>query len=104
MMKHRKWFFLAPPLIIGVVLFFGWIVMQLWNYALVPALHIGTLTFWQGVAILILSRILFGGFGKGGGWKQSNKHQQLRQKWSSMSEEERVQFKEAWKQRCVQKD
>ncbi len=103
-MKHRKWFFLAPPLIVGVVFLFGWIVMQLWNYALVPALHVGALTFWQGLAILILSRILFGGFGKGGGWKQSNKHQQLRQKWSSMSEEERVQFKEAWKQRCVPKE
>ncbi|MBX9782718.1 MAG: hypothetical protein K2X48_05405 [Chitinophagaceae bacterium] len=102
MRMKRKWMFFAPPVFLGAVLLFGWIVMLLWNNILVPSLHIGALNFWQGVGLLILSRILFGSFGRGGGrWKQrGGPSSAFRQKWMNMSEEEKTKFREEWKSRC----
>ena len=65
---RRKWFFLAPLAILGILLFIaigGEVVRQLWNW-LMPALfgrH--EVTFWQALGLLALCRILFGGFGRG---------------------------------------
>jgi len=43
----------------------GFITMSLWNW-LIPALFAGpVITYWQAIGLLILSKILFGGF-KGG--------------------------------------
>ncbi len=49
-------------------LLFGLIVQLLWNW-LMPALFgITAITFWQAVAIVVLAKILFGGFG----WKHGD--------------------------------
>ena len=53
--------------LVGIViaLAFGWITMTLWNW-LVPVLFNGpVITFWQSIGLLLLSKILFQGFGKG---------------------------------------
>lgn len=89
------------------IFLFGTIVMKLWNFVM-PAVFtgLGVITFWQAIALLILGKILFGGFrgrwggrcggcgcgnGKMGGW---------RGKWMNMSDEEKEKFKEEWKHRC----
>ncbi len=62
---------------VGAMFFFVWLVMLLWN-ALIPALFSGpVLSYWQAAGILILSKILFSGFG--GGDKSSKK----KNKWHS---------------------
>lgn len=44
---------------------FGYVVMGLWNW-LIPTLFGGPIiTFWQAMGILVLAKILFGGFGHG---------------------------------------
>jgi hypothetical protein len=50
-------------------------------------------TFWQAIGILALSRILFGGFGKGGGgrWRRWDRN---------MSAEERLRFRQRMRDRC----
>lgn len=96
--KEKRWA-LIPLFMIGgaaLVALFGWIVMLLWNAVLVPAAGASALTFWQGLGLLVLSRILVGGFGggrgrRGGPWKG---------KWANMTPEERMQFRDEWKQRC----
>jgi hypothetical protein len=67
---------------------FGLIVMGLWNW-LVPAMFGGRIiTFWQALGVLVLSRILFGGFkGHGSGW-------------NGMSAEEREKFRAAMQRKC----
>ena len=45
----------------------GFVVQQLWNWLLPPLLDVPEVTFWQALGLLALCRILFGGFGKGGG-------------------------------------
>ena len=84
----------------------SFVVMSLWN-ALIPSLFHGpVLQFWQAVGLLILSRILFGGFrghhrghgwhGPGGGWRG----RMWRQHWESMTPEERERLRAKFKHRC----
>ena len=62
--RLKRLLFIAPLAILGMVLFIfigGEVVMQLWNWLLPPLFGWPTITFWQAVGILALSRILFGG-------------------------------------------
>ena len=55
----RKWIWIAPLAILGIVLFGylgGEIVMLLWNWLLPPLFGWRTLTFWQGLGLLALCR------------------------------------------------
>jgi Ca2+/H+ antiporter, TMEM165/GDT1 family len=88
-------------IIIGVaaIAIFGWVVMYLWNAVLAPATGAGIITFWQALGILVLSRILVGGFG-GGDKGHRSSSRRWKEKWTNMSEEEKVKFREEWKRRC----
>ena len=80
------------------VFIFGNIVMLLWN-ALLPALfHFPLITFWQALGLLVLSKILFGGFR--GGPRFGGRRDRLRQALRNMSPEERERFKQEWGNRC----
>ncbi len=81
--------------VIGVmaIAVFGLAVMTLWNW-LVPAVFgLRAITFWQALGILILSKILFGGFrgksGHGGPWGR-----RMSERWEQMTPEEREQFRQ----------
>lgn len=66
----RKWMWIAPLALIGFALFIslgGYAVMSLWNWLLPPMFGWHALTFWQALGILVLSRLLFGGFAMHGG-------------------------------------
>ena len=92
-------------LLIPLAIFaFTWVVMSLWNNILPEVLGVKTITFWQAMGILVLSKILFGGFGgKGGGGRKRGKQHwknNIREKWEQMSPEQREQFKSKWYNRC----
>lgn len=95
---RKGFWFMIPVLVIGGVLLMGGVVMMLWNAILVPVLHAGMLTFWQALGLFALSRILFGGF-KGGPWG-GQRGGPWKEKWRSLSEEEKMEMKQAWKDRC----
>jgi hypothetical protein len=79
----------------------SFIVMSLWNNVLALVLHISTVTFWQALGILVLSKILFGGFK--GGWRGGRGHhwkKEIQEKWHNMSPEEREKIKTEWRNRC----
>ena len=66
---RRKWVFIAPAAILGMLLFIfigGQVVTLLWNWLLPPLFGFREITFWQGLGLLALCRILFGGFRLGG--------------------------------------
>lgn len=92
-----------PLIMIVMALLLGLIVMLLWNTILSPVLHVSTVSYWQAVGLFILSKILFGGFRRGGGapgkpgWRGGSP---WRQKWMNMSEEERAKFRKEWTNRC----
>ena len=58
-----------------------------------------TITFWQAMGILILSKILFGGFHFGKGVRDF-KERKMREKMAGLSPEEREKFKEVWRNKC----
>ena len=95
-------FLVLVPALIAVL---SWVVMSLWN-ALIPALFHGPLvTFWQAAGLLVLSKILFGGFrGRGGhhGWHGHGRWrgQMWREKWESMTPEERDRLRAKFRGRC----
>jgi len=102
--RHRMGIPFFPFMIIAGVLIFGAIVMLLWNAILPPVTHVNELTYWQAVGLLVLCRILFGGFrGRPGGfgppgpWRHGPP---WRQKWMNMTDDEKAKFKEEWKRRC----
>lgn len=87
-------------LFIAAVFLFGGVVMGLWNAILPAVLGVKAITFMQALGILLLSKILFGGFGgrRWGGspqWKQK-----MKQRWDNMTPDERENFKAEWKNRC----
>jgi hypothetical protein len=86
--------------VIAGLFIIGSIVMLLWN-ALLPALfHLPAITFWQALGLLILSKLLFGGF-RGGSWQRPPhwKHR-MQQRWMNMTPEEKEKFKQEWRNRC----
>jgi hypothetical protein len=91
--------FVVFALALLAVLSFG--VMSLWN-AIIPHLFsVPTLDFWQAAGLLILCRILFGGWRRGGwhshgGWRA----RMWRQHWESMTPEERERLRARFKHRC----
>ena len=69
----------------------GFVVMSLWNW-LMPALfgwHV--ISFGQAVGILILSKILFGGF-RGRPGRHIYWRRRMMERWEQMTPEEREKF------------
>lgn len=85
------------------IVLFSFIVMSLWNAILPAVLGVKTITFWQALGILILSKILFSGFG---GWRHKGEHfknrwrERMKEKFENMTPEEKQRFKDEWKNRC----
>jgi hypothetical protein len=75
-------------------------VDRLWNW-IMPSLLTGAITidYWRALGLLILCRILFGGFrGHGhGSWQEKREHWQH---WQAMTPEEREQFHKHRADRC----
>lgn len=91
-----------------VVFMLGIVTMQLWNW-LVPVLFGGpVITFWQGLGLLLLSKILFWGFGGKSGWHSHRGHpgdhwkSRFYAKFSSMTPDERAAIKQKLKEKWCQ--
>ena len=66
-MKTRKCFYFGKFAVLGILglIVFTFVVMWLWNW-LVPELFNGpVIGYWQTLGLLLLSKILFSGIGKG---------------------------------------
>lgn len=105
--KHRYAgrgrFFFFPLIAITFLLVMGAVVMLLWNAILPDLVEVNPISYWQAVGLLLLCRILFGNFRKGGFGPPKGRHQPQfkrhywREKWERMSPEERAEMKAKWK-------
>lgn len=101
---RNKWIFWVLRGVLFGTLFIaaiGLAVMLLWN-ALVPQLFgLASLNFGQAIGLLVLSQILFRGFG---GWGRWGGHRSYRKKWAekweTMTPEEQGKFRAEWEARC----
>ena len=100
-MKRHRFLRVLKFALFGVlfVVILGFVVMSLWNW-LTPALfgwHV--ISFWQAVGILILSKILLGGF-RGGPGHHMHWRRRMMERWEQMTPEEREKFRESMRGRC----
>jgi hypothetical protein len=98
-MEHfRVWKAVKVLMMIAIaVTVFGEVVMRLWNWLMPGLFHLPMITFVQALGLLVLSKLLFGGFHRhsgGRGWKRG-----MNQRWEQMSPEERERFRAGLKSR-----
>ena len=77
----------------------SFVIMSLWNW-LMPALfgwHL--INFWQAVGVLVLSKILFGGF-RGHPGRHLYWRRRMMERWEQMTPEEREKFRQGMRGRC----
>ncbi|HKW90012.1 MAG TPA: hypothetical protein VJN21_14775 [Candidatus Acidoferrales bacterium] len=96
---RRRWFYIGPLAIVAILAFIavgGEVVRLLWNW-LAPALFgWRQITFWQGVGVLALCRILFGSHGFRHS-ARSNYRRRLAERWANMTPEERDKFRQGFR-------
>jgi hypothetical protein len=81
---------------IGVL---GAVVMGLWNWLLPDLFGWRAIGYWQALGLLVLSKILLGGF-RGRGGHGMHWRARMWERWDQMSEEERERFREGMRKRC----
>ena len=83
----------------------GGVVMLLWNWLAPTLFGLRQVTFWQAIGLLALCRILFGGFGLGGGGHRNSRRrmegrirervrERMDKRWEQMTPEEREKFRQ----------
>ena len=81
------------------LLLFGWVTLHLWNWLMPPVFGLHTITFVQALGLLLLCKILFGGFHpRGGGRRRWRQH--MEDRWAHMTPEERERFRAGMRGRC----
>jgi len=96
----RKFRFLMPLAVLGFLGLFTFIVHALWNVVLTDVLGVKTITYWQALGLLVLAKILFGGFpGRGCGWGPSWRERLLAKRWDSLTPEQREHLREEMRHR-----
>jgi len=96
----QHWIFKGVKIVLFVLLaatVLSFVVMNLWNW-LAPALFgLHPISFWQALGLLVLTKILFGGFrgGRGPSWRG-----RMSERWERMTPEERERFRAGMKARC----
>ena len=89
---RKRWYLFIPLIALGFTAF-GFITMHLWNWLMPFIFHLPLISFWQAVGLIVLSRLLIGGFG---GHCHGRHHckSDMHEKWEKMTPEDRQQFKE----------
>ncbi len=103
----QKHLVFVPICFVAFAAVFGLLVMLLWNWLMPSIFGLPELSFFQAVGLLVLCKILFGAFGCGHhghhdrhGCCHSDKNK-LRERWESMSPEERKRIVELHKGMCT---
>ena len=99
--NKRKKFIWIPIAILGFIALGAGVVMLLWN-AILPDLiaGVGQLSYFKAMGLLILCKILFGGFkGRPGFNHTMGNGFRLKEKMMHMTDEEKEKFKAELKQR-----
>lgn len=98
--RVRRMIRFLPLILVGGTLFlalFGYLVMRLWNWLGPDLFGLPAIGIWQALGLLVLCRILFGGFGGGSGQRRA--HSCRPRRGEPMTPEERERFKSGLRER-----
>jgi hypothetical protein len=77
----------------------GFVVMWLWNWLMPAIFGLHAISYWQALGLLVLSKVLFGGFlgrhNLRGDWRA-----RLIRRWEDMPPEEREKFRAGMRGGC----
>ena len=76
----------------------SFVVMHLWNWLMPAVFGLHLITFGQALGLLVLGRLLFGGFR--GRWGGMHWRGRMMDRWAQMSPEEREKFRAGMQGRC----
>jgi hypothetical protein len=93
--KAPKFLLIAGLCVAGV----GFVVMSLWNWLMPTLFGWHPIGFWQAVGLLVLSKILFGGF-RGRPTPYMSWRRRMIERWEAMTPEEREKFRQGMQGRC----
>jgi len=71
----------------------GFLVKFLWNALVPPIFGWHTITWLQALGLLLLSKILFGGFHRHAGGGRNHWKHRMKERWEQMTPEEREKFR-----------
>jgi hypothetical protein len=102
---RKRLILIAPVAIVAILLFIaigGEVVRLLWNWLLPPLFGWREISFWQGLGLLALCRILFGGWRFHGGGPRMDLRRRMSERmadrmaarWDAMTPEERERFRQ----------
>lgn len=96
---NRRWIrVLIPFVVLGFVALLTFAVYGLWNHVLTDVVAVKAVTFWQALGILVLAKILFGGFpgrAAGGAWRRRG----FRRRWERLTPEQRERWRAEMRRR-----
>ncbi len=99
--RLKKLVCMVPLAIVGMLVFSfigGQIVLHLWNWIVPPLFGWPEIGFWQALGLLVLCRILFGGFGMHSGSRRCRRRH-IDENWQFLSPEERERFRQRMRER-----
>ncbi len=98
-MKYMKWRWVAKGIFFGLlVTAITYATMFLWNNLATAIFGLPVLTFFQALGLMILGRLLTGGF-RPHGWGGRQRGHYMRERWKNMPPEQREQFMQRWGKR-----
>jgi hypothetical protein len=82
-------------MVAAVSVLLGFVVEHLWNWLMPGIFGVRTITYWQAVGLFFLSKLLLGGFPRGGGRGRGDRgwKRRMEKRWTGMSEEEREKLR-----------
>src|SRR4051794_33004549 len=88
-------FMLLMPLVIVIIAgVLALAVRGLWNGVLTEVVSVKAITYWQALGLLVLARILVGGFPRpGGGRCGPGGRQRMMEQWASFTPEQREKLR-----------
>jgi hypothetical protein len=84
---------------VTVVAVVSFALMGLWNVLMPDIFAVKAITFWQALGLLVLSKLLFGGFRPYGGGGRHWRRRMV-ERWEKMTPEEREKFKQGMRYGC----
>src|SRR5215472_10389985 len=92
-------FFLFGLMAIAFIFLAAFVSMWLWNWLMPALFHLPLITYWQAFGLMVLSRLLLGGFRGPGGHRWGGRHmrERMMERWAGMSEEERQRARERFR-------
>jgi hypothetical protein len=97
----RRFRFFIPLIVLAFVALVTLAVYGLWNGVLTDVLGVKAISYWQALGLLVLAKILFGGFPgrRGGPFGPPWRRRMMMERWESLTPEQREQMREEMRRR-----